>query len=36
MAVIRADVATRFRLATLPTPLIPAPRLAEVLGGRRD
>jgi len=26
------DVAARFRLAALPTPLIPAPRLAEVLG----
>jgi 1-aminocyclopropane-1-carboxylate deaminase/D-cysteine desulfhydrase-like pyridoxal-dependent ACC family enzyme len=35
MAVSRgagADVAARFRLATLPTPLIPAPRLAEVMG----
>jgi 1-aminocyclopropane-1-carboxylate deaminase/D-cysteine desulfhydrase-like pyridoxal-dependent ACC family enzyme len=31
-AVIGADVAARFRLATLPTPLIGAPRLAEVLG----
>jgi len=30
--VIAADVAARFRLAALPTPLVRAPRLAEVLG----
>jgi hypothetical protein len=33
VAVIGADVAARFRLATLPTPPIRAPRLAEVMGG---
>jgi 1-aminocyclopropane-1-carboxylate deaminase/D-cysteine desulfhydrase-like pyridoxal-dependent ACC family enzyme len=32
VSAIGADVAARFRLATLPTPLIPAPRLAEVMG----
>jgi D-cysteine desulfhydrase len=33
MAVLGADVAARFRLAVLPTPLIRAPRLAEAVGG---
>ena len=32
VAVTGADVAARVRLAVLPTPLVPAPRLAEVVG----
>ena len=34
VAVTGADVAARVRLAVLPTPLVPAPRLAEVVGAR--